>query len=106
MPDLRIYPDRELLVKPRVCQDAITIGAFIDECYSLLATNHRFALEVFRSPMNHKALREYAKEHYRRMLDVDHSIDLLKRRSSPPYTMGGIAPFIKERLINPIQEVF
>ena len=67
MPDLRIYPDRELLVKPLVCQDAITIGAFID---------------------------------------VDHSIDLLKRRSSPPYTMGGIAPFIKEPEVDPIQEVF
>ena len=24
MPDLHIYPDRELLVKPRVCQDAIS----------------------------------------------------------------------------------
>ena len=56
--------------------------------------------------MRHKALREYAKERYRRMLDVDHSIDLLKRRSSPPYTMGGIAPFIKEPEVDPIQEAF
>ena len=53
MPISDINPNHELLVDSLSSNNAITIGGFIDECYSLLATNHRFALEVFRSPMNH-----------------------------------------------------
>lgn len=63
----------------------------------------------------HEVLKRTAKELYERMFGIDEHISLLDRRSSPPYTMGGLAqhiahgltpPFIKESDMNVIEEVF
>lgn len=51
MPDLRIYPDRELLVKPRVCQGAITIGALIDHCIELLPNHYDYEFSIKMNPI-------------------------------------------------------
>ena len=96
MPISDINPNHELLVDSLSSNNAITIGGFIDECYSLLATNHRFALEVFRSPMNHYevALRDLDSSYFRRIL-IEYPITAITAKHFVSDFLAGISNLSK-----------